>query len=431
MQTGILFFCDTFAFCDSFRPDIMNILHTSDWHIGRALYGRKRYDEFAAFLDWLLKTIEEEHIDVLIVAGDVFDSATPSNRAQQLYYRFLQEVSAGTCRHVIIIGGNHDSPSLLEAPKELLRCFQIHVVGKAAENSEEEVFVLKDEKGNDELLVCAIPYLRDRDIRSARPGENIDDKNRNLIDGIAAHYQQVLAFASKLRQAAKHYLPIVATGHLFVAGGKKVEGDGVRDLYIGSLAHVEGSILPREIDYLALGHLHSAQLVAHDPTRRYSGSPLPMSFGEAEKTKNVLSVTLAERNVSVNPIIVPTFQRLETVKGDMATILAAIDTLKKAGQSIWLEVIYDGIELVPHLQMTLHEAIANSQLEILRIVNNRLIARIIESTVPQETLDTLSEEAVFMRCLEANNVPQEQQEELLHLFGETIQALADEDQQAE
>ncbi|SHO51067.1 exonuclease SbcCD subunit D C-terminal domain-containing protein [Desulfopila aestuarii] len=409
----------------------MNILHTSDWHIGRTLYGRKRYDEFAAFLDWLVHTIEEHHIDVLIVAGDIFDTSTPSNRAQQLYYRFLQEVSAGCCRHVIIIGGNHDSPSLLEAPKELLRYFQIHVVGRAADNIEYEVLVLKDEKGNDELIVCAIPYLRDREIRNARAGEDIDDKNRNLIEGIATHYQKVVAFANGLRQASDHFLPIIATGHLFMVGGKKVEGDGVRDLYVGSLAHVDGTILPPEIDYLALGHLHSAQMVAQDPTRRYSGSPLPMSFGEAEKVKQVLLVTLTENDVAVTPITVPNFQRLETVRGNIEEIVKKIETLKKEQQPVWLEVIYDGTELVSQLQLTLRETVADSPLEILRIVNNRLIARILESTVPQETLDTLSEEAVFHRCLEAHNIPEGQHEELLHLFGETLQAITDEDKQAE
>jgi len=409
----------------------MNILHTSDWHIGRALYGRKRYDEFAAFLDWLLHTIEEHHIDVLIVAGDIFDTSTPSNRAQQLYYRFLQEVSSGCCRHVIIIGGNHDSPSLLEAPKELLRYFQIHVVGKAADNHEDEVIVLHDMEGNDELIVCAVPYLRDREIRNARAGETIDDKNRNLIEGIATHYQHVAAFAARLRQASDHFLPVVATGHLFVAGGKKIEGDGVRDLYVGSLAHVDGAILPHDIDYLALGHLHSAQLVAQDPTRRYSGSPLPMSFAEAEKVKQVLFVTLTENNVAVTPITVPCFQRLESIRGNLDTILARIDKLKEEQESVWLEVIYDGAEIVSQLQLTLREAIADSQLEILRIVNNRLIDRILESTAPQVTLETLSEEAVFRRCLEAHNIPEEQQEELLHLFGETLQAIADDDQQAD
>ena len=117
----------------------MKILHTSDWHIGRSLYGRKRYDEFSAFLDWLAEFIQTESVDALLIAGDIFDTSTPSNRAQELYYRFLCKVSASCCRHIVVIAGNHDSPSFLNAPKELLRALNVHVVGSITDNSEDEV----------------------------------------------------------------------------------------------------------------------------------------------------------------------------------------------------------------------------------------------------------------------------------------------------
>ena len=123
----------------------MKILHTSDWHIGRNLYGRKRYEEFEAFLAWMVETIEREKIDVLLVAGDIFDTTTPSNRAQGLYYRFLNRVAASACRHVVVTAGNHDSPSFLDAPKELLEALNVHVIGSVAENLEEEVLVLDGE----------------------------------------------------------------------------------------------------------------------------------------------------------------------------------------------------------------------------------------------------------------------------------------------
>jgi DNA repair protein SbcD/Mre11 len=108
----------------------MKILHTSDWHLGRALDGRKRYDEYEAFLNWLAAFIESRDINALLVAGDVFDSSTPSNRAQELYYRFLCRVAASP-RHVVVTAGNHDSPSFLDAPRELLKFLNIHVVGCA------------------------------------------------------------------------------------------------------------------------------------------------------------------------------------------------------------------------------------------------------------------------------------------------------------
>ena len=225
----------------------MKVLHTADWHIGRSLYGRKRYEEFEAFLNWLAETIQQNEIDALLVAGDIFDTSTPSNRAQELYYRFLCRVP---CRHVVIVGGNHDSPSFLNAPKELLKALDIHVIGRASEASE-EVLVLCNEQDVPELIVCAVPYLRDRDIRVAEAGESFDDKARKLIDGIREHYATVAALAEQKREELGADIPIVAMGHLFTAGGQT--GDGVRELYVGSLAHVTAGIFPACFNYLALG----------------------------------------------------------------------------------------------------------------------------------------------------------------------------------
>ena len=107
----------------------MKILHTSDWHLGRTLYGQQRYEEFGAFLSWLGDFIEKEGVDVLLIAGDVFDTTTPGVRAQELYYGFLSRLASGPCHHVVITGGNHDSPSFLNAPGPLLAALNVHVVG--------------------------------------------------------------------------------------------------------------------------------------------------------------------------------------------------------------------------------------------------------------------------------------------------------------
>ncbi|HQP27484.1 MAG TPA: exonuclease subunit SbcD, partial [Candidatus Syntrophosphaera sp.] len=175
----------------------MKILHTSDWHIGRTLCGRKRYEEFEAFLFWLEETLHQEQVDTLLVAGDVFDTGAPSNRAQELYYRFLSRVATSSCRHVVVIAGNHDSPSFLNAPRELLKALHVHVIGGISDNRDDEVLVLSKEAGSPELIVCAVPYLRDRDIRVAEAGENIEDKERKLIEGIRSHYAEVAALAEQ------------------------------------------------------------------------------------------------------------------------------------------------------------------------------------------------------------------------------------------
>ena len=126
----------------------MRFLHTSDLHLGRSLYGVNRDETFEKFLTWLTETIRTETIDCLIIAGDVFDNATPSHRMQRAYYRFLASVATSTdCRHVIVTGGNHDSPSLLNAPDTLLEALNITVIGQATADPADEVVLLRDAAG--------------------------------------------------------------------------------------------------------------------------------------------------------------------------------------------------------------------------------------------------------------------------------------------
>ena len=409
----------------------LKLLHTSDWHIGRTLYSRKRYEEFDAFLTWLAETIQQNEIDALLVAGDVFDTSAPSNRAQELYYRFLCRVAASSCRHIVVVAGNHDSPSFLNAPKELLKALDVHVVGSSTASPEDEVLVLRNDQDTPELIVCAVPYLRDRDIRVAEAGESVEDKERKLIEGIRTHYATVAALAEQKREELGADIPIVGTGHLFTAGGQTIDDDGVRELYVGSLAHVTAGIFPACFNYLALGHLHVPQKVNGSEIIRYSGSPLPMGFGEAKQQKSVCQVEFHSTAASVQLIDVPVFQKLERVKGDWDGISSRILELTATDTQGWLEVIYDGTEVIGDLRERLEAAISGTQLEILRIKNNRIIDRVLGQIHEEETLDDLNVNDVFERCLAVHDVPEEQRPELLRAYQETVSSLYEDDVQAE
>ena len=409
----------------------MKLIHTSDWHIGRTLYGRKRYEEFEAFLSWLAETLQQNEIHALLVAGDVFDTSAPSNRAQELYYRFLCRVAASSCRHVVVVAGNHDSPSFLNAPSELLKALDVHVVGSSTGSPEDEVLVLRNAQGIPELIVCAVPYLRDRDIRVVEAGESVEDKERKLIEGICTHYAVVAALAEQKREELGVDIPIVGTGHLFTAGGQTIDGDGVRELYVGSLAHVTTGIFPASFDYLALGHLHVPQMVNSCETIRYSGSPLPMGFGEAKQPKSVCQVEFLGTAASVQLIDVPVFQKLERVKGDWACISSRILELSATNTQCWLEAIYDGNEVMGDLRERLEAAISGTQMEMLRIKNNRIIDRVLEQSHEEETLEDLNVNDVFERCLAVHEVPDDQRAELLWAYQETVSSLHEDDVQAE
>ncbi|MDD5758856.1 MAG: exonuclease SbcCD subunit D C-terminal domain-containing protein [Desulfobulbaceae bacterium] len=405
----------------------MRILHTSDWHIGRALHGRKRYQEFERFFDWLIECIKEEQIEALLVAGDIFDNGTPSNLSQELYYRFLCRVAEAGCRHVVVTAGNHDSPSLLNAPREVLRYLNVHVIGCVPEAVAEEVVVLRDADGKAQLIIGAVPYLRDRDIRRAEAGETLEDKGRKLLDGIRDHYRQVAEVAVAEAAALGGNVPIVGMGHLFASGGRTVDGDGERELYVGTLGQVRADAFPDCFAYLALGHLHVAQRVMNSDVYRYSGAPLPMSFGEAAQTKVVLAVTVSPTTVMVEEKPVPCFQRLATVRGDWAHIRQRLADLQEEAISIWLEVLYHGDEVIADLQERVRELTAGTLLEVLRIKDLRLAARTLERMSTEETLDDLTVDDVFGRCLAMQQVPLEQQEELIALFRETVTGLHQED----
>ncbi len=401
----------------------MRLLHTSDWHIGRTLYGRKRYEEFEAFLHWLAETIQGDGIDALLVAGDVFDTSVPSNRAQELYYRFLCRVAASPCRHVVVVAGNHDSPSFLNAPRELLKALNVHVIGSASENPEDEVLVLRDGRDTPELIVCAVPYLRDRDIRVAEAGESVEDKERKLIEGIRSRYAAVAAIAERKKIELGADVPVVAMGHLFTDGGQTVDGDGVRELYVGSLAHVTAGIFPENLNYLALGHLHVPQNVNGSGIMRYSGSPLPMGFGEAMQRKSVCRVEFHSRAASVQLMDVPVFQKLERVKGDWDGISRRILELSAAGSQAWLEVVYEGDEVMGDLRERLDAAVSGTQMEILRVKNSRVIDRVLGRIHEEETLEDLDANEVFERCLAVHDVPEQQRPELLRAYGEALSSL--------
>ena len=416
----------------------MRLLHTSDWHLGRALYGKQRYPEFAAFLDWLLDIIVQERVEALLVAGDVFDSALPGSRAQELYYRFLGRLARGSCRHAVIIAGNHDSPGLLEAPQDLLAALNVHVVGRVTDNPEDEIRVLSDPEGRPELVVCAVPHLRDQDIRRSAAGESADDKEARLLRGIAEHFQTVFARAEALRDELRSGTgqppPIVALGHLFAAGGSVRENEGERELYVGSLARVPASVFPRSLAYAALGHLHSPQRIDDDERIRYSGAPLAMSFDEGP-AKNVFLVdceTDGDNNrLTVRPLAVPTWQRLARVRGDWPEIAAQLNALAAENKSLWLEVEYTGAEILGDFRARLEVAVAGTQLEVLRARNRQLATHALAPALPGEELVSLDAHEVFARCLEARNIPEEQRPGLVAAYREIVQELADEDRLAE
>ncbi len=412
----------------------MKLIHTSDWHLGRGLYEKKRYEEHEKFLHWLAGHIEESAPELLIIAGDVFDTGTPSNRARELYYRFLCRMASSPCRHVVVVGGNHDSPSFLNAPRDLLRVLNVHVVGALPDTLEEELLILRNASGEPEALCCAVPYLRDRDVRLAEEGEDFAAREEKLLAGIREHYGAICAKARMLREELEREggrkIPLIVTGHLFAAGGVVHEGDGVRELYVGSLPRIGEECFPDDVDYVALGHLHAPQKVGGNPLRRYSGAPLPMSFGEPPQ-KCVLEVDFGGENPEVRGIPVPSFQKLARLSGTLEEIQRGLDELARQGEPCWIEVECRESAGGSALRDFLERCIEGTSLEILRIRNPLALSQRLSGLPEESRLAELDPREIFARCLEAHNIPEEERSQKMDFFSAALRDMQEEDSQAE
>ncbi|MBX2929660.1 MAG: exonuclease SbcCD subunit D C-terminal domain-containing protein [Saprospiraceae bacterium] len=375
----------------------MKILHTSDWHLGQKFLSNDREEEHRRALLWLVETVQTEQVDALLVAGDVFDIGNPPHYARRLYYDFLTRMLKSPCRHIIITGGNHDSPSMLNAPRELLRALNVHVVGAATGNIEDEIVELRNPAGQLEAVVAAVPFLRDGDLRASVSGEGAADRMEHLKKAILQHYRAAGEYCEQYR---RQNVPIIAAGHLYATGA--LASDKQDNIYIGNMDNIDARQFPDVFDYVALGHIHRAQAVGGIDRVRYSGSLIPLSFSETKDDKVALLVAFEGKTLSeVKTLPVPVYRRLKTIQGSIEEVERALQKFAaKPDRDLtpWVEIIVDSEQFIPQLDARLHEFTKGMELDILKIRLNRPVAQAdaLQSVVD---LHTLSPVEVFeQRC---------------------------------
>ncbi|GGO75666.1 nuclease SbcCD subunit D [Marinobacterium nitratireducens] len=388
----------------------MRVLHSSDWHLGQHFMGKSREPEHRAFLRWLIDQVRELGVDALIVAGDIFDTGTPPSYARRLYNHFIVELRETGCQ-LVVLGGNHDSVSTLHESRELLACLDTRVIGGVTEDPGDQVITLHRQDGTPGAVLCAIPYLRPRDLLESHAGESREYKRDALASAIREHYTVIYELARAQREAllasqaaesgAEQALPIIATGHLTTVGGQISES--VRELYIGTLEAFPAAAFP-PADYIALGHLHRAQKVAGTEHIRYSGSPIALSFDESTRGKQVLLVDFAGGALdSVKEIEVPVWQPLLSLRGSLEELadqlVAHFEGEPERETTTWLEVEVETDDYLSDLQLRVQELLADLPVEILRIRRKRAGAAASLQTQARETLQELSVDEVFRRRL--------------------------------
>jgi exonuclease SbcD len=415
----------------------LRVLHTADWHLGQHfLTGQERLTEQKAFLDWLLATVQAEGVEALVLAGDVFDTTTPSHAAQELYYDFLVRMQGTGCRDIVVVGGNHDSPTLLNASRRLLRALRIHVIGGVPAEAGEQIISLPDDTGRPGLVVCAVPFLRDRDLRLAVAGETPDERQLRIRDSIAGHYK-TLSEHDALRHLRAHDVPVLATGHLYAAGGEAREG-AERDVHIGGLGVVGAEHFPASFDYVALGHLHRPQVVGGRAHIRYSGSPVPLSFTEADDKQQVLLLDFAGAGAPlITPVPVPVARRLQRFHGNLDEVEDAILAFDNEAFSLvaWADVLVRSDEPTTEVQRRIQAVLKERRSHVLapRGVRQNRISDLPglaspDPAAPIEHLHELTVEEVFRRRVAG--LPPERAAALSATFQELRQLLAEADPQA-
>jgi exonuclease SbcD len=342
------------------------VIHTADWHLGKLLNDQSRDGEHERFFSWLLELADKAGADAIIVAGDVFDSANPPQSAQSRYYDFVSALHKRSGCALVLIAGNHDSAALLEAPKQVLRALNVHIAGHLGEEPASRLLPLPSAEAP-RVVVALLPFLRDRDLRTARAGETAEDIRSQVIDGIKTRYEETAA-------AAAQGIPLLATGHLTVDGTRT--SDSERDIHIGGLGAVAPGIFPAAFGYVALGHLHRPQEARGHAHIRYAGSPIALSFSESEDTKEIRLLDIADGEITQYAVPVPVFRRLAQLRTTRADLARDVSAFAPSGGEFptWVEVIVEDARPGDDLVELVRTAAQGKDFEVLKVVRGRTVA---------------------------------------------------------
>ncbi|NUN13845.1 MAG: exonuclease SbcCD subunit D C-terminal domain-containing protein [Myxococcales bacterium] len=400
----------------------MRILHTSDWHLGHTLGGLSRRLEHQRFFEWLRDLCVDHQVDALLVTGDIFDSANPPASAFEDFYGLLADLRAAVPDlEVVVIGGNHDSPTRLEAPHPLLKSLRITVLGslpRLETNSSGQmpidvqrvVVPLHDRDGLVRAWCVAIPYLRPADLATRWLAPSMADNVQDpLVEGVREVYTDAVEYAKGIREPGQ---AIIATGHCYMAHGKLSELSE-RKILGGNLHALPADLVSEDVSYLALGHLHLAQIVGNNSTRRYSGAPIPLHVDESHYPHQVVLVEFSGEHVqTVTSVRVPRaieFLRVpETGVGSPDDVLAKLRELPNDTGDIpppqwpYLDIRVRLTDPMPDLRTKIETELANKVCRLVKItVETPGTYAALSDTIANASLTELDPEFVFMKLHES------------------------------
>lgn len=329
----------------------MRIIHTADWHIGKSLDGFSRLEEQKKFLDFFVEQVERINPDIIIIAGDIFDTANPSAVAETLFYDTLSKISANTSALIVIIAGNHDSPKRLASAKSLAKSHGIIIYESHDDDIEVGKYknatviscndgVIKVEINSKTANILAMPYISEN-----RLGESFADLSKSDEDTAKSFQEKFETLIRKKEEFFNKDEFNIMIAHLFAI--KASISDEKVGYSLGGAYIVDSSAFAKTADYIALGHVHKYQVVGGTDKRAYySGSPIHYNKTEVKTQKKVILDIIIddEKNISVNEIEIPIFKKIEIWNADSIEEAVAMSLDKKDEESfVYLNIKTDKV----------------------------------------------------------------------------------------
>ena len=296
----------------------MKFIHTSDWHLGKSLEGHSRLEEQEKFCDDFVKIVDDNDIDMVIIAGDVYDTSNPPAKAEKLFYKTVSRLANNGERCVLVISGNHDNPERLAAITPLTHEKGIIILGyplsftekakyKGFEIIEAKEGCLKIDINGERATIITLPYPSEKRLNEAIGNPSNDEEAQQTYS------QRVGEIFRELESNFEDDTINIAVSHIFVVGGE--ESDSERPIQLGGSLLVEKKDLPTKAQYIALGHLHKPQKASHRLNAYYSGSPLQYSKDERSYAKgaNIVDIKAGETPI-IQSIYFKNYKPIEVFK---------------------------------------------------------------------------------------------------------------------
>ena len=374
------------------------IMPVTDLHLGVSLYGKKFQQAHEDLIESVCAIARDEHVDIAVLPGDIYQTNQPSATSQELYFRLVSALS-GICKHVIVISGNHDPALLLSATKGVLLPLNVHVCSDETGFKQTSTYSLYFEEFDTGF--CAVPFLPEGIVRRIPSGLEAPENRWRM--GLAQMFSTGYDLLPKNCRS-------IAVGHFTVDGAV-----GFKERQVGDCNMPTDFI--NNFDFVLMGHIHKKQLL--NDKVYYPGTAFPLNFEEASEKHGISVISFSERDFSIKEFPIQEIVKMQVIEGNHLELIEQVQDLVASCLPVWIKAVYHGSKR-PTLRKELDDICSGSFAEILCIENRKNIEKAINTLRSGEKLEELSPDDVFLRLMEAKKIEPLEQMKLLRSFKQLV-----------